>query len=362
MKTIKEVKLLHTEASKGWGGQEIRVFTELIEFKKLGFWTGLAAHPESKIFKMAFKHGISVFPIKYKKNNFKNVLEVIKLLKSLKIDILHTHSSWDSWVGAIAKLFCPKVKLVRTRHLSTPIKPHFLNKFLYCIAPDRIITTGEAIKNALIKTFNLPSDKVTSIPTGVDLNKFNLNKVKPVLPKRGFLIGSVGVLRIWKGHSYLIEAFSKLKKELPSAYLFIVGDGPQRKNLVALVKKLKLDSTVFLLGHRSDVENILASLDLVVHPSTGHEGVPQVILQALALKRPVIATSVGSIPEVIKDKKTGILVPPKDVNALQKAIKELYENLNLRTQIAEAGYKFVKENYSLEVTINKTLQVYQSLL
>ena len=108
MNFSKKFKILHTEASMGWGGQEIRVFKEVLMFKKHGYWIGIAAHPESKIFENAKKQGIPVFPICFKKNSFKNVLSLLSLVKRLKVQILHTHSSWDSWVGALVKLFYPR--------------------------------------------------------------------------------------------------------------------------------------------------------------------------------------------------------------------------------------------------------------
>jgi len=358
---MQKFKILHTEASMGWGGQEIRVFKEALLFKKHKHWVGIAAHPESKIFENAKKRGIPVFPVLFKKNSVKNVFSVLRLVKKLDIQILHTHSSWDSWVGALVKLLYPKIKLVRTRHLSTPVKNHIFNKFLYKFSPDLIITTGDSIKEMLIKNLKVPENKVFSIPTGIELEKFNPEKVSPTILKKGFTIGTVSVLRSWKGHRYLLKAVPEIVKNIPNLRVYIVGEGPQRKNLENLIKELQIADVVKLLGHREDIPEILASFDLVIHPSTGHEGVPQTVLQALAMKKPVIATSVGSIPQVIKHMETGYLIPPKKPEAIKDAVLHLYENPELCKLLGEKGHKLVKKEYSSEGMLKKIEALYQRL-
>ncbi len=355
-------RILHTEASLGWGGQELRIYQEMLGIKGKGHWVGLAASPSAQIYKYAQKAGLPVFPLPLEKKTPHAVLQLLKIIKALDIHILNTHSSWDSWVGGMAKILYPKFKLIRTRHLSTPIGKTPLSWLIYNILPDVVITTGEAIRERMITYNHFNPKKIVSIPTGVDLERFNPEKVRPVLKKEGFRIGMISVLRSWKGHKYLIGAVPKISSYIPEARFFIVGEGPQRRNIERIVQKMDLKEKVIMLGHREDIPEIIASLDVIVHPSTGHEGIPQTILQALAMRKPVIASNIGGIPEVIKHLTTGVLIPPCDAKAIAKAVIEVYKNPDLALQLAQEGQKIVKQHYSYGAMLNKIENIYTILL
>ena len=118
----------------------------------------------------------------------------------------------------------------------------------------------------------------------------------------------VGVLRSWKGHVFLLRAIPDIVKHIPNAHFYIVGEGPQRENIEGIVRDMSLQDRVSLLGHREDIPEIMASLDVIVHPSYAGEGIPQSLLQALAMKRPVVASDAGAIKEIILDNTTGYLI------------------------------------------------------
>ncbi len=356
-----QYRILHTEASMGWGGQELRIYREALGLKKRGHWVGLAASPRAQIFKYAKEAGLPVFPLPLEGRNLNAIGQLLRLIKKERISILNTHSSWDSWVGGIVKIIYPKFKLIRTRHLSTPIGKNPLSRLIYNILPDAVITTGEAIREKMIKHNRFNPDKIISIPTGVDLEKFNPKKVQPVLNKGSFLIGMISVLRSWKGHKYFISAVPEILERIPEARFYIVGDGPQKENIRRQIEEMGLENKIFMLGYRKDIPEILASLDVIVHPSTGHEGVPQTILQALAMQRPIVATNVGGIPEVIRHCETGLLIPPETPRAITEAVIMLYKNPQLVQKIASNGYKLVTKRYSLEAMLDRIEEVYNSL-
>jgi len=354
-------RILHTEASMGWGGQEIRIVTEMLGLQKRGYWVGLAASPKSQIYKQAKKKNIPLFPLNLEKRNLKAVRSLINILKSHNIAILNTHSSWDSWVGGLAKIIYPRFKLIRTRHLSTPIGRNPLSWLIYNVLPDKVITTGNAIKERMISHNHFNPQKIVSIPTGVDISHFKPD-TKPALPKNGFLIGTISVLRSWKGHRYLIMAVPEILRAIPQAQFYLVGEGPQRKNLEKMISKMGLADKVILLGHREDIPEIMASLDVIVHPSTEHEGVPQTLLQTLASKKPVIATNVGSIPEIIKHFETGLLIPPENPKAIAQAVITLASHPEISEKIASNGRSLIIKQYSLEKMLDEIEKVYQLLL
>ena len=358
------IRILHTEASLGWGGQEIRILKEIKGIRERGYWVALAAPIDSIIYKKAKDEQILTFPLDLQKRNPFLFLKLRKIVDQFSISIINTHSSRDSWHIAFLKLISlnSNFRLIRTRHLSTPISKNFFSRLVYNL-PDMIITTGEVIRQQMINYNKFDPNKIISIPTGVDLSVFSPEKVFPSIRKKGkFLVGTISILRSWKGHKYFLEAIPEVIKSVKNVEFLVVGDGPQKINLEKLVQKLGLKKYVTFLGYREDIPAILASLDLLVHPSTGHEGVPQIILQALAMKKPVIATKVGSIPEVIKNNYTGILIDPANSSQLSKAIIFLLQNQDLASSLGEKGRKLVETRYSFSRMLDCIEQIYQKLI
>ncbi len=357
------ITILHTESSTGWGGQEIRIIQEALGLRKRGYRIFIIAEEKSEILKKSQQLEFDTFPIRFSKYNPLSFLKISSLIKRLNIDIVNTHSSKDSWVTILAsQLLSKKPKIIRTRHLSTPIKNNTLNRLIYNVLTDMIITTGERIREKMIKHNKFDPNKIISIPTGVDLGIFNPNKVVSNKNSKEFTVGTIGVLRSWKGHSYLLEAVPLIVKKIPNIKFYIVGEGPQRENLLRHIKNSNLEKWVIMTGHRDDIPQILASLDVVIHPSYANEGIPQVILQALAMKKPVIASNIDCINEIIIHNKTGILIKPKNFNDIVESILKLYNNEKLRFTLAENGRKLVEENYSHEKMLEKIENVYKRLL
>jgi len=195
----------------------------------------------------------------------------------------------------------------------------------------------------------------------VDEKRFNPERVKPVLKQNGFSAGMVGVLRSWKGHPYFIEAIPHILRAIPDAVFYIIGDGPQLQKIEKIVRTLSLKGKVFMLGQREDIPELLASLDVIVHPSTANEGVPQAILQALAMGKPVVASNVGAIKEVIINGRTGFLVPPQESEAIATKVIELYHNPLLAKTFGDEGRMLIQRTYSLERMLDNIENLYGQL-
>lgn len=358
------ISILHTEASLGFGGQEIRIIQESLGMIKRGHRVVIAAPPRSVIFRKAEESGINVFPAHFQKRNPISALRMRLLINRERFDIVNTHSSSDSWVAGIAaRLSRVKPKIIRTRHLSTPISKSYLSRLIYEILPHAVITTGEEIRQRMINDNGFDGSKIFSIPTGVDLERFNPAKTKPAFQSQDvFSIGMIGVLRSWKGHKFLIEAMPEILKQIPQAVSYIVGDGPQYENIKNLIYRLSLRDNVFMLGHREDIPEIMASLNVIVQTSYANEGIPQSILQAMAMERPVVACRAGSIGEVIIDGVTGFLIEPKNPLKLAEKIVELYRNPELRIKFGREGRRLVEENYPMEKMLDKMESLYRWLL
>jgi glycosyltransferase involved in cell wall biosynthesis len=356
------LSILHTESSEGWGGQEIRILTESLGMIGRGHSVKIAASPRSQIIAEARKHGVREVPFHFQEKNPLSVWKMCMLIDREGFDLINTHSSSDSWVASLAaRLSRRKPHLIRTRHLSTPISRNFLSRLIYNVLPAAIMTTGEEIRQRMIHDNRFDPSRIVSIPTGIDLQRFDPDRVKPILQPGGFSIGMIGVLRSWKGHPYFLEAVPSIRQGISRSVFYIVGDGPRRQHVKEKIQALSLEGQVFMLGHREDIPEILQSLDILVHPSTGHEGVPQTILQALAMGKPVVASDVGAIREVIQDGETGFLVPPKEVQTLVDRVIALYENPRLREKMGRAGREKVLREHSLEIMLDKIENLYAAL-
>jgi glycosyltransferase involved in cell wall biosynthesis len=176
------------------------------------------------------------------------------------------------------------------------------------------------------------------------------------------VIGTVAMFRHSKGHHVLLQAVPEILRSEPRAVFLWVGDGVGRSSLQQDITTAGLQESVHLTGFREDVAGCLAAMDIVVLPSIKSDGVPQVVLQALAMHKPVVASAVGGIPEVIYHQRTGVLVPPNDPQALAEAVVQVLHNPQSAADWARAGGQLIDAHYALEHMIDRTAAVYTAVL
>jgi glycosyltransferase involved in cell wall biosynthesis len=212
-----------------------------------------------------------------------------------------------------------------------------------------------------------PRARIYTIANGLDLASFDafaalsradlLPKVSPAAP----LLLILGRLELaMKGHAVLLEALAS--PALADAHLAVVGDGPDRPLLEALIERKRLRGRVHLLGHRSDAPALLPGADLVVVPSLDNESSPNVVLEAWAARRPVLASRIAGLPELLRDDEHGLLVPPGDAEALAAAARALLDDPVRRRALGACGRRAVEERYSADVMAAATVALYERLL
>ncbi len=302
----------------------------------------------------------------YARHLLSAILLVIKLLKFHRIDLLHPHDNLSKIIGGLAARISG-IKVVA--HCRDLLRESLIEKMLVLYqlsVMTRIIAVSDSNRN-LFKIGGKVPDKVHTIYNGIDLGKFDpardvSQRIKLGIDDASFVIGIIGVFDKCKGHIYLFQAIERLASEgLNNILCLVVGDGRERDNLKRFVTEKHLQDRFKFLGYRNDIAELLKAMDVVVMPSI-QESFPRVPLEAMAMKVPVIATTVGGLPESVENGNTGILVPPADVDSLKKAIKDLMDNPEKRKGMGEAGRKRVEERFTLGSNVKKTEELYLKII
>lgn len=360
------MKILHTEACDGWGGQELRIINESLGMIARGHELHIICPDSSDIQRAAEEKGIPVTTLPIEKKTFKGLFALRKWLKSNPVDVANTHSSTDSWLTALACLGLKnKPKIVRSRHISTPVKANAFTRWLYCSAASHIVTTGEAVKKMLVEENGFPSEQITSVPTGGDHHHFvsgdkRGRRVALNLPPDQIIVGIVAIMRGWKGHSVLFQAVAKLNN--PNLTILIVGEGPIQQQLEIEAESLGIKNQVIFAGYHADVVPWLQAMDIFALPSTGHEGVPQGVVQAMMCELAAISTDVGGTTEAVIHEQTGLIVKKGDVDDLSESLQRLILDEKLRLRLGKQAREHVKSTLSSEIMIQKMEQIFQRVL
>jgi len=365
--------VLHTESSVGWGGQEMRILLEAGAMQDRGHRVLIACAPDCRLAACARAAGLGVAGIPFRSAlDWRAIRSVRRVLRDERVDIVNTHSFIDGWAAAVAAGLVRGVKVIRTRHLANPVSDRPLTRWLYTRRTDALITTGEALRRRLIQENRLAPEKIFSIPTAADLRRFDPAahprsglRREIGIPAQAPLVGTIAMLRRLKGHDVFLDAAAIVRAHIPEARFVVVGDIPSASPVKAELRdrasRLGIEQDVIFAGYRDDIPAVLTDLDCVVLASTRSEGLPQVIVQALAMGRPVVATDVGATSELIQNKVTGILVAPNDPAALADGIALVVRDPERAAQWAQAGQQRVRDGYSLPHMADRVEQVYQWL-
>ncbi len=290
-----------------------------------------------------------------------------RLIREQRPDIVHTHSSKAGFLGRLAARMERVSHVVHTPHghvfggyFSGPVTRVFV--LLECLAArftDRIITLTDAeAEQHLALGIGRPEQFVT-IPSGVELD--GITSAVPIrLAPRGPVVGTVGRLAPVKGHQHLIDATPEILRRCPEAHVVLVGDGELRQALTERARRLGVESRVIFTGYREDVPSLIAGMDVFVLPSL-NEGMGRVLVMAMALGKPIVASRVGGVPELLGQGEAGLLIPPADPASLSNAVCMLLEDPERARAMAEAGWRRAPR-YSAEAMIESLARVYREVM
>lgn len=368
---FEKLKVCHTEASNGWGGQEIRILSESLWFRNRGHQIFLGCAKGGALEQKAKKEGFEVKSFDFRKRAVLfDILGLVSWLRKIKPHILATHSSEDTWAGLIAGKIAGVPISIRYRHVSVEVKPNVANKILYHYLCDGVITTANCITRDLNVKLGLDLNRIFTIPTGIIPPEFTIDRESARielgrrlgLPDTARFISCVAVLRGWKGHEFLFRAFNTVSGKIPSHHLLIAGEGPAREGLQMLREQLNMRDKIHFLGHVNNPIEIFRGSDLAVLPSIRNEGVPQSLIQAMFAECPVLGTKIGGIPDIVKPGETGWLVEPASIESLANGILSAIKNNSESQRMVANALKFVRENFTLDNMGRRVEETMRALL
>lgn len=373
---MKKIRVLHLIDSNGMYGAETVVLTLLENLLTSSYHCILGCIRDSKtavppITKGAQTSNIPLHYFTMKRGlNLFGLQRIVKYIRDKNIRIVHSHGYKPNIY--LASLPFRKFKTISTVHgwaKNTAGLKMRIYEFLDSISlkrMDRVVAVSKAVKNDL-KERGLRKEKIDLIYNGIKISsrisQFDTSYIRQQfgLSNDDFVIGTAGRLTTIKGHYYLIEAMPAILREIKTCTLLIAGDGPLQNNLTILIQKLNLSAHVKLIGYINDMDQFLSMIDIFALPSLS-EGLPVSLLEALALGKPVLASAVGGIPEVITHYNEGVLIPPADTLSISKAIITIFQDKVKRTRIAALGKKLVEDKFSSKAMADHYSNIYSKLL
>ena len=358
------------------GGGQINLLTLARFLDRETFEVSVCSRGNGPLVDALGEGGIPHFPIAFSKRVQKGIVkEIVSLLDSHKFDILHTHGGVAGLFGRWSAHRCDRPpRVVHTLHgIHYLHYRNFFLKYLFiCLErffsrfTDAVIFVSDADKERG-RRFNLvPEDKISLIKNGIDFETFELRaSTKEGRRELGFdvsgpVVGTIARLHRQKGIPYLFQAAKKIQESVPEAAVWILGGGSLKTKLERLGKRLDLGETVRLLGERKDVARLLSQFDVFVLPSLW-EGLPYSLLEAAALAKPVVATDIDGVREIIKNGKTGLLVPAKDPDQLAQAVVRLLQEREYAATLGRNLKDATLREFSLSQMLQKTQDLYLKL-
>lgn len=381
-------KILFFDHAPYEGGAEVSLKELLKHLDKKQFEVVLISPKSAPYAKELAAAGIRIIDFHYHWTTYKfifplffDLFRLIKIIHTEKPHIIHTNTRVTNILGGLIKIYYQYSSISGCQYLLNHIRdrdPLPFWKFKLINKADLLIANSNKTKEFLIKG-GISKNKIKVIYNGIDLKKFapeNFNKIKAKqklgIPENQKVITTIGQIYPRKGFSYLVQAIkilaldkSFIKTEIENLKLLIVGQDPMsdKKNLShlkSLVSEMNLENIVKFLEYRIDIPEILAATDVFVLPSL-EEPFGRVLIEAMAMKLPVIATSVGGIPEIVENGKSGFLVPAKNSSALSEKLITLLKNDTMRKEFGLVGRKIVEEKFTLGKHIKKIEKIYEVL-
>lgn len=364
------ISVLHFTNATVRAGAEEHILTLLRGLSQQDFRLNLVCDPEiADVMRPDIPDGVELIPLSFRRfDQFTSAFRLRDILRSKRVDILHSHLFWSSLFASVVGRFCGVPVILETTHVRELWRTGWKSNFTIdravgkCV--DRYIAVSEANARYLVQQKGLPKKKVRVIRNGSDVRRFDPEHKPASTLREGLGFGEsdpvlvvVARLEPQKGHKVLLSAMPSIRAEFPNVRLVCVGDGVLRSELTEQTCALGLERNVRFVGTQTNVQDWLALSEISVLPSF-YEGLPLVAIESLAAGVPVVATDVDGTPEIVVNGRTGLTVPTNDPRALDQAISLLLHSPELRHQFGTAGRQRVLEEFTEEQQIRRTAELY----
>ena len=369
------LNILHLYSDENWTGPAESILNLLKELNRKGyrvFFAGIIKR-RGRLLPRIRGAGIPVIetlnldrksqPLNY----LKNIINLPRVLKKERIDIIHTHFRYDHILASFDK---KKVPLVHTLHRADLDKVNFQERFVLRHKTDHIITISKTIKEKIVENLGIEQEKISTIYGAVDSNKFNPqisgNRIRGEfgIDEDAPVVGMIAPLQPYRKHLHLLRTIPQVRKEFPKVKFLLIGSiGSYQKVLKEEIEKLGISDSVIFIGYRDgDYSQVLASLDMEVFLVPGSDGSCRAVLEALAMAKPVVSAKVGPIPEIMKNGREGILIDnPDAIDSLARAIIRLLKDRELASKMGNTGRKLM-ERFTPESRATQIERIYYSLM
>ncbi len=358
------VNILYVESSRSWGGQEYRTCLEINWLNAHGHQAWLICNPDSQVYSKASELGtrLVTMPLLSRVDPLCS-LRLWKFCRQNQIDLLKTYSSKGHWI--CLPLYFGGIPLSRARCITDSIGSRS-RAFVFKHGCSQIVADASVIKRQLVEQHRVDPAKIQVIGSAVDLERF-----KPPRDRAKFrreigiddeapLIGNVGMIRPDKGQLELVKAAPLVLQERPDTRFVIVGQGTgilkRGINVRNAIERAGLAEKIIMAGYRWDTPNVYAACDMIVIASLRTEASPIVLREAFASGRPLIATEVGDIAEIVRHRENGLLIEPGNAQALAAAIMEFVSDPDLAAHCAANGLRYATEHFSFDRMMEAKLQ------
>jgi L-malate glycosyltransferase len=355
---------LHVDTARSWRGGQNQVLVTVLGLRALGHRTVLVAHPTGELRRRA-EEGLDLIPLAPRAEmDLAAAWRLSRVIKQLRPDIVHAHDPHGVAMASIALSMSTlprRPRLVASRRVDFHMRQSALSRWKYRQV-DCFICASDAIRR-IVRSDGISPNRTVTVHEGIDPGRVaaapraELHK-ELWLPHDAPLVGNVAALVPHKGQRHLVDAAALVLPKQPDARFIIAGEGELRPQLEQRIRQQHLEKHVILAGFRTDILSLHKAFDIFVMSSVT-EGLGTSILDAMACAKPVVGTTAGGIPEVVADGETGLLVPPRDAPAMAAAIIRLLGDRALRERMGAAGLARVRERFSAEAMVRKTLSVYE---
>jgi glycosyltransferase involved in cell wall biosynthesis len=370
------IRILYVVENRSFGGGE-RGFGQLSSnLNRNRFQPFFAGHPGGKLEEVIRQTGIPFFPVDMShKVNLKTIGNLSQLISKHRIHIVHSMGARADFFARMACRKNPSAAVVCTvAMLVEGFDVGFPRKAVYKMADrysakyvTQYVTVSKALKEILVKERNIPADKISVIYNGVELDQYNPNlqisdeirqslKISDDYP----IVGTIGRLVYQKGLTYFLEAAQYVYSEKQCVRFVIVGDGPEKVHLTRLANDLGISHLCTFAGLRFDIAALLSTFNVFVLSSI-LEGLPRVVIEAMAMARPIVATDINGVREELIHDKTGLLVPPADPKGLADAILKILNDRNRAERMGKEARKNAERMFDLKRTLANVEKLYEAI-